>query len=864
MSTRDQPLTIGNFLGINRRDGADLVQNNEFYKLQNVYPKTKALFYKREGSTQDLSSSDLDAVSSIINIHRYLNYFGQKENLYYCESASSTAIANATTAPTLSEQTGSYSSYLTNSAAYNVKYSWVGRGGETTLSSAAAITLSAGGKVIRVSVPAFPTGVRSANIFIQYTGHGLDYILVGTITSSGGTLDIYWASHDATANLGVQDALGTWITKLSGNEFGTGSLKAGTYYLSACWWSDGDNYELATTAPGAYPWTDTYIKITVPEDGKSIRVGMYIGGGTSTTGASFIAYFIGTRPPTEGPMTFVGVRKVRSAITTDYTQKEIIEITAIPEKTNCQTQVSHVNPSGTPINIAVFNTASAYGINTTGDSLAPNFSSNLLYREKDDGTIVEVLPSRTDITYDPSILNPFTAVKVVDAVPPSGIKLRKPFINKSTNIGRMATFQGWVYLANGSNLMLHTDGFALAEQTEAAGTVAPGIPQSVMVFKNQLVCLVSKNSYSSLSASSSLPALNQVFSSGVYVPNNWADGGTGSDLRFATVGDPFSDGVSALGIYNFNSATDGPSSFLACFKKASTWLLSNLPDSTGGVPAAANALSGRVGCLAPSSVVATRIGLVFLGNDGDIYLVRSQGGEPAPIGNRVRPILEHLAEDDALMSRCTATYHKGFYKLSYPSSATSTTNDAQIWADLRTEQGSPITWSGPHTGIEVGPQIVYLLGEDEDQRLCVVDGQVKTAFLDDPDTFQDLGSDMTSVIEWKTSRMGSALNLKKYSAMLLDLYYDTQYAHDIMLEMFADDQYSQQTRQLSNGTAIWGTGSFDAANWGDAQFFPVTFMPGPTNLIGRTFKWKLTHASNAQMILANAVIMYQPERRVII
>lgn len=845
---RSPAVPIANFLGLNRRDGADLVANNEFYTLQNVYPKTKGLFYKREGSVEELADSEFIGGGSVLGIHRHTNVFGEKETFYYVKPDSGVAyIATPTTPGVLTNIVGGGDIFNGGAAGtLDVRYSWVGRGFETDAVGGATILPSASNSTVRITVPAFPSGVRSANVFILRPA-AVSFSYVGTIYTSGGSLDIkcYVAGIAASG-----DALGSWITDFAGDEFGSGSLKAGTYYLSAAWVADGNAVNAASATPTVAPFTNQYIKITVPADNMSIRVGMYLAAGASTNGATHVYYFIGTKPPTEAPLLFAGIKKIRTATTTDETQPEILEITAMPSQTNVATYAK---------------TAAARTVTFSNGTMSGMLASitapvTSLYKKGDSGTLKEVFLSRSSVPYAVNgggAYSPFTGTGYLNSNDE-----RKFVLDGGATRVSMTSFLGEVWMANGINLLHRTDGFTISELVEKVGTTQPGYADSVFTFKNQLVMTVT-NSLRRGTGASSTQNMNQVFGSQVYAPDNWADGGTGSLLRFATVGDGFADGVAALGLFNFNSATDGPNAFLACFKKASTWMLTNIPDSTSGVYASATAISGRVGCVAPGSVVSTNIGLMFLGSDGDVYLLSSGGGEPRRVGNRIRPMLEHLAQDEDLMRRCTATFHRGFYKLSYPSSSASTTNDAQLWADLRTEQGSPITWCGPHTGISVGPQIVFVGEGDEDTRLCVIDNTCQTAYLDDTSTYQDLGTTISSVIEWKTSRMQGMSNLKRYIGMLFDLYYDTQYAHTITVEGFADDQYTQQEVILSQGTGVWDSSSYDSGNWGDARFFGVPTMFGPDNLLGRTFKWRLTHANNAQMITAGANIIFQPERRLV-
>lgn len=841
MATRDQPMVMKDFAGVNRRDGGDKVLSNQFFTLQNFFPYSKGLLYKRQGTTLDLDVSTLPLAQKIMAFHRHYGAFGERFSLHFV-LPDATAFPTATVAPTLTEIAGGDMFNGGTPSQINFTYSWVGAGCESFYAPQASITVSDNTKGVRITVPAFPAGVKSANIFLCIPGEVMT--IAGVVTTSGGSYDFKFYAGPTIA---LNDTAGE-IKNCDPQAFLTGNLKRGTYYIACAPFTKKTTAsltKLGTAATG----NGNYFLVRLTDDNKSIRVASCLttggsGSGITTNGATHVIWFISSKPPTEGPMTFAGISKMHSSTdATSATAANSIQISSLTKSTNFQAfarqttfgasgQIYSVYLASETLTDFMFTTSLGYVDRTA--------RTPFVIRKDSDGSISEVVMARR-----PESDGAFTYTLVPNE---QSVKSR---LVTPTKIPIFTSFLGAVYMANGGvQPLIQTDGYSMQEQAPASGTVLPGPADYVSSFKNGLIVTVPDYR-------------NQIFGTNAMAPNNFASGGTGTSLRFVTIGDPYGDGVKGVGIFSFTSGTEGPKSFLMATKKSSTWIISNITDLQSGIPASMDQLSGRVGCLASRTMVQTPIGFVYLGNDGDIYLSRGSG-EPYRIGGSVRPILQHLENNDTLMAMATASYQMGFYKLSYPSSPTSTTNDAQLWADLRTEQGVPITWSGPHLGVNVGSQEVFLSEGDNQNRYGLLADGSKFVLLDDPSTFLDLGQPIVSKLVSKTFRFNTEMNFKRLTSIVLDAYYDTQFAHSVLFEAFMDDQYTQYNKTLSSGTAVWDSSQFDQGLWGDAFYQLVSWFIGPAPLVGRTLIFQLTHSSNAQFILAAIGATIQVERRQIV
>lgn len=888
------PHIVRNLLGINRRDGADKVLDNEFTTLQNWVHLSKGLIYKRSGSSEELSRAEFYGASRITAMERYYDPYGEAHTLYHCEPNTRRLLPQPTADLILTEDDGGDIYNGAGVTALRLCYTWVGMGmesnynssqraGYTAINSPANIPLdawsqpghqtftpSANTKKVVITAPSsFPKGVRGMNIF-GARGTSTQMTYLGSITTPGGTLD--WKEFIGPA-AAYGDAITANNVTLEGANSASGNLPPGNYYVGLAWFINPnvkDGAAPGVPATGMHPVTLDYSEL-VTIDGNQNAIQLNVNDAPSSNGAEALYVFLSTKPFDEAPMMCAGI--IRGDGSEDFV------INDWPKNHNAST---HPWGEGAFFNNAVLandsHNTNRYGMMLKKD---PNDDVNEIFFSRSIwmgpwaasagslpvGPVDPEFANASPAAYLQNIYTPANNVAshtsiphlalyegyapffaTIDPLPDGAFQLLAP--NRNYLEPTFAAIQGLLYMTNGSNYISTCDGFALGFINYSNGNATikafPPMPNLITVFDNSLIVAGAE-------------CRNQIFHTNALAPLNFAVGATGDAVRFATIGDPFGAGVTMLGRYSYTTGVEGPESFLLAIKKSSTWTLSALPDSQAG---SFNNISGRIGGTAYRSLIHTSRGTMFIGNDGGIYLVRGVG-EPVPVGNKVKPLLKHLGADDALMKKVTACFHDDFYKISYPSAADSTNNDAQLYADMDTSAEDPITWSGPHIGINIGPQITYDGDGDDRTRHGAYADDISPLLLDDPSTFQDAGNAIVSLIESKEYRFQSEINRKRFMWMILDAYYDSVFDHSMILQAFADDEMIYIDKELSSGGSQWNIDNWDEANWTGARFTEVS-MPFPENLIGRTFKYSLTHSDNAQIILASMTTLFKPERRIVL
>ncbi len=849
---------VRDFLGINRRDGAARASDREFLTIQNFFRKEKGVLYKRFGSTDDLQASDVPGCDRITAIQRHPVYPCPKSVLYHCTPTSTAITHPGSTGLTITEVTSASGTIFdAASAASRVVhfcYSYIGMGVESSWDARARAgyisysgsdinawdqlgletwVLAASTNTLQVSHPsAFPSDVRAVNVFMSIGdptdgANRRNLVYVGTLKSTSDVLDVDVSIGAAAARA---DSFTAGNFQVEARYDSTGDFPPGTYYVSLAWVADGEAQTQLGLGFNASLTLCAAKSVTLNESSNAIGVHYYEATGASTNGATHCYAFVGVKDEKSGVMTCVGafrigtVSKVSGLIDT-------LVIKKVPYNTNAQTAV---DSTGT--------TASFIHVPHQLDSTLQIRHGFVVKKDSDRPiSVSEVFPSRSNFSWDsPTVGNTLDPFYLLIRTPEDRLANNAAaYVNPNVGIPSLAYFNGSSYFANGRDF-LNTDGIGMAKMAPKNGCVIPTNPTFLFTFKDQLVCGTIDNK-------------NVIYGSNALQANNWSDGGTGTNYRFAVLGDPFEGSLTAASVFAFTTGTDGPRAFLVGFKKNSCWSLTNVPDSTSGINAQADQMSGRVGCLAGRTIVQTKLGLLFLGSDGDIYMIRGSG-EPLPIGSKIKPLLKHLAQDDTLMKMCVAVYHDNFYKLAYPSSAASTYNDAQLWADLRTEDGNGIQWDGPHTGINIGCQIALVSDNDSGDRIAGLADAAGSAKLDDESTYQDLGTDISSVLEWTVRRFNAEFNYKKYKGVFLEAFYDTTDAQSVLVEGFSDLEYAQRNLTLSTG---------DAAS-GEAAWRRHILYFQDDNLVGSDFKFKITHDDNTQFTLSAVGVALKPERRLAI
>ncbi len=854
--------TITNFLGVNKIDNPNKALPNEFSELQNHVHTNKGLLYKRSGSVADLVAGDITGCNRITGLHRFHDPYGDRHTFYHC-APDAVALTQPTTDLTLAED--STTGDIFNGAAVSQLrfcYTYVGmgiesnynshtRGGFNTISLAAplsasaqgghqTITLSANTKSVLVTPPVPPKGVVSINIYMSMDSPNREMTLVGSLLPAQ-TLLVTQFIGPSTAGLdAVTVSAGNNFTRVNHPDGGpgdpAGALSNGNYYLRFSWVTDPAMTEGMSFINAAFKYSKLSAETLVPINGDFNAIEVKNNSGTSANGATYLYVFMGQSSGADAPLTLMGIIKADNS--------ETLLVRNLISGLNAQ---SH---GGT-----------FYHSTQAGNSQNTNRFGFIVKKTASSGTVTDIANSRSEAfdVFTFLTLNPTTSDNTIKTDTDTFVA-NKNFGVQNIELRSLDTYkeptfestQGVGLFVNGVNSFIKViTPWSMGYLRFDTGSIPLGVPPTPNVI----------TTFDSSVVIGGGECGTGIYFSNAFEMRDWRVGGAGTALRFIILGDPFGNETTVLSRFSYTTGTVGPESFLLIFKKSSIWNIASLPDTSG--LSAPNNLSGAVGTESYRSVQHTSIGTAFVANDGNIYLIRGSG-EPIRIGTKIKSLLSHLVKDDSLAKQVTAVFHEDFYKVSYPSALTSTNNDRQLYGDFRTSQGNPIVWSGPHLGIEVGPQIVFESEGDDQTRLGAQANAVGSALLDDISTFQDLGSPIVSIIDSLTLRIGRQNTLNRLMSFFMDIFFDVQFNHSILVEIFADQEYTQKNIVLSTGGGAWDVDDWDVGLWSDAQFFPITFLIGDTNLLGRIMRFKITHSDNAQIIFAAAQIEFKPERRKII
>lgn len=860
MPKADEIFVLRDFLGVNRRDGGERASDREFLTIQNFFRKEKGLLYKRFGSTYDLAAADVPGCDRITSLHRHPVYPCPKAILYHCTPTSTPITHPGATGLTIAEVvTGVGTIFDAAPAASRVVhlcYSYIGMGVESSWDTrtrplfipAGASDINAWDQLglqtfvlalatneLDVSHPAaFPADVRAVNVFMSI-GDPTDganrrqLVYVGTLQSPADTLRINQSIGVAATRT---DVFTDSNFQVEARYEAGGEFPPGQYYVALAWVSDGEPQPSLINLVSSFSVFSRLSNakiVTINNQANSIGISHWEAGAVSANGATHVYAFVGVKDSQSGIMTHVGSFRVQAAAKITGSIDTLV-VTQAPYNKNAQSNMGSGGVNGGFINVPHQNNdvlGIRHGFIVKKDSDRPVLVS-------------EVFPSRSDFSFlanTVGALEPFYLLIRTENDRLANNAAATP--NSNVVIPSQVYFQGASYFANGRNF-LYIDGIGAGRMTAKNTCVIPDNPILLFVSKSQLITVTAEDK-------------NVLLGSNALEANNFSDGGTGAAFRFAILGDPFEGKITAASVFAFTTGTDGPRSFIVSFKKGSCWTLTDIPDATAGINAQADQLSGSVGTIAPRTIVQTKLGLLFLGSDGDIYMIRGSG-EPLPIGSRVKEIFKHLVENETLMKMCTAVLHGNFYKISYPGSSASTYADTQIWADLRTEDGAGIQWDGPHVGVNIGCQLVLDRDEDDGSRIAGLSSAAGAALLDDESTYQDLGVNVESILEWTRRRFRSEFNFKKFRGLFLEAFYDTTDAQSVKVEGFSDAEYALIEKQLSLGDAVSGE-----PLWRRHVMYFVD-----DNLIGSDFKFRITHNDNTQFTLAAIGVPFKPERRLAI
>jgi len=284
-----------------------------------------------------------------------------------------------------------------------------------------------------------------------------------------------------------------------------------------------------------------------------------------------------------------------------------------------------------------------------------------------------------------------------------------------------------------------------------------------------------------------------------------------------------------------------------------------------------NTLNKSVGTLAKNSVITTPKGLIFLGSDGLIYLIRHAGAtDIVPIGNAIEPRLNKIALSQHVYA--SAVYDKGFYKLSLPAGNALAPSE-EWWADIRNlnpqDKDFGVRWYGPMERQGVALQ-VFTTRKGTGDALEVIAGgskQPKLFDLSDEALFTDgTGQDIDIRAESPDMDPGDAHKDKQFIRTELGITTGKTTTVDETITAFATAGCVSAAKNFSNSVDpcgnTWGSFNFGATTfWESLNNFTLVENRPDSRLRGRVFKWTIEESGSGSLAISDGTVGLAPISR---
>ncbi|MFQ5715084.1 MAG: hypothetical protein ACE5GU_13735 [Candidatus Scalinduaceae bacterium] len=265
-----------------------------------------------------------------------------------------------------------------------------------------------------------------------------------------------------------------------------------------------------------------------------------------------------------------------------------------------------------------------------------------------------------------------------------------------------------------------------------------------------------------------------------------------------------------------------------------------------------NQVSTNTGCNAPKTMVWTPKGTIYLGVDGQVYILPFDSIIPIPIGHKIisnsfSPGIENLPA--AHISNACAVYYKGYYILSITPNGGSI-NNVQWWLDVNRLQidrnGFWGPWYGPMKGQTISSFLIMSGAGDSGELLG---GEMDSSIgsyvynLDKQDIYTDDGNPIT--VSYQTFYNGMGNNFKDKRVKSLEV----EALDSITGATFS---FIDSTKGISGGEQIsieseanyWGDKKWNQDWWTGSGTIPVRDKTDLINTIdARRLSIKIDHSS---------------------
>jgi hypothetical protein len=341
------------------------------------------------------------------------------------------------------------------------------------------------------------------------------------------------------------------------------------------------------------------------------------------------------------------------------------------------------------------------------------------------------------------------------------------------------------------------------------------------------------------------------------------------------------ENVTSLGLAS--TGRDDPEAPLVITTLTSTWLFYG--DILDDPAAAFFQVSRTVGCIERNTMVETPWGLFFVGLQS-VYMIPLGGGAPIDVGWPIRPAI--LGIPPSARARCTALYHKGFYKLAVvPAGGTAAT--LQFWLDLRQGISQIPSWWGPSPRIAV---TAWTTGQQDaaeaDRGFAALDASVvvvgsnwdagawDTALWDGTLTgvielihqegsASELGGGIRIVSTLQTGDLddGKPFERKLFTRVRVTVFPSAETS--LQVAVSTDEGVMSGWDAMSipfTAGSDWDVGAWDSANWLQAVLISEGESVAPDERPrGRTGSVQLTHTEPSPLALRDFELRYKPVER---
>lgn len=351
---------------------------------------------------------------------------------------------------------------------------------------------------------------------------------------------------------------------------------------------------------------------------------------------------------------------------------------------------------------------------------------------------------------------------------------------------------------------------------------------------------------------------------------------TTSDTATLRVGANANEPVTAMGIVSAMTDTQGFRGQLAIFTSRRMVIYDGIPPTSAADSGSSfsNAVNTDIGTLTPNTVKNTPMGLLFLGSDGMVYIVRPGEQYPIRIGRSIQPRIKELSQDQ--LDECFAVFDGRFYRLHVPvpEDTGSFTTSEEWWVDLyalgsdQTRSDLGARWYGPmdRDTNSWGPAVLV---RSKDAVPTVYAGGSKrpVIFKEEAKTFTDDGNDIPVRLESQDLDQGDKHVEKMFTALEFGARSGNSTTVDATLaatsprdEVTNGEKFSKTVGAPS--PTYGGSGvNFGTPKYGLKGGYRLIELQPPNRVRGRTLKFTLKESSSTELELFELTLRVQPSGR---